>query len=316
MQTTFSRSTFLAAAAAATLAPRLGAAQTLVPLRATSAIDDPATPFLYAMQGGLFRKAGLDATIARSTSGAAAASALVGGSFEVAKASTISFLSAYAHGLPLVAVAAAGDYDISRPNAALAVKPDSSIHTGADLNGKIVAVSALNDVFTLVARAWVDGHGGDSSTIKFVELPMSSAAEALGAGRIDAAVIVEPYLDGDLEAGTIRNLGDPVGAIGRHHTDSVWFMTADYVKKNPDVVNRFMRTIRDAAIYVNGHPAETAPLLIEFAKMEPSRLKYRTIEGTRLDPANLQPLIDAAYRYKFIPDHINAKDLIYANALR
>jgi ABC-type nitrate/sulfonate/bicarbonate transport system substrate-binding protein len=145
---------------------------------------------------------------------------------------------------------------------------------------------------------------------------MSSAAEALGAGRIDAAVIVEPYLDTDLQAGNIRNLGDPVGAIGRHHTDSVWFMTTDYVKKNPDIVNRFMRTIREAAIYVNAHPAETAPLLIEFAKMDPTRLKYRTIQGTRLDATNLQPLIDAAYRYKFIPDGVLAKDLIYANALR
>lgn len=314
---TFSRSAFLTTAALAALVPpRLAAAQTLTPLRATSAIDDPATPFLYAMTSGLFRKAGLDATIARSTSGAAAASALVGGTFEVAKASTISFLSAYVHGLPLIAVAAAGDYDVSRPNAALAVKPDAPIHTGADLNGKIIAVSALNDVFTLAARAWVDVHGGDSSTVKFVELPMSDAAEALGAGRIDAAVIVEPYLDADLQTGSIRNLGDPIGAIGRHHTDSVWFMTTDYVKKNPDVVNRFMRTIREAAIYVNAHPAETAPLLIQFAKMTPSRLKYRTIEGTRLDPANLQPLIDAAYRYKFIPQRIDARDLIYADALR
>jgi NitT/TauT family transport system substrate-binding protein len=313
----FSRSAFLGSAALATLAPRLGSPQTLAPLRATSAIDDPATPFLYALQSGLFRKNGLDASIERATNGAASAAAVVGGSFETGKASVISFLSAHVHDLPLIAVAAAGDYDASNPNASLAVRSDSPIRSGADLNGKIVAVSALNDLFSIAARCWIDAHGGDSSTVKMIELPTSTAAEGVAAGRVDAAVIVEPFLDQAMQAGGIRNLGDPVAAIGRHHTDSVWFMTLDYVKKNPDVVNRFMRSIRDAAIYVNGHPAETAPLLIEFAKLKSSDvLKNRTLEGTRLDPANFQPMIDAAARYKVIPERFDARDLIYANALR
>jgi len=311
------RSTFLASLALAALAPRIATAQTLATLRATSAIDDPATPFLYALDSGLFRKNGLDASIERATSGAASASAVVGGSFEVGKASVISFLSAHVHALPLIAVAAAGDYDSSRPNTALGVRPDAPIHTGADLNGKIVAVSALNDLFSIAARCWIDAHGGDSSTIKLIELPMSTAAEGIAAGRVDASVIVEPFLDQALQAGTIRSLGDPVAAIGKHHTDSVWFMTTDYVKANPDVVNRFMRSIRDASIYVNGHPAETAPLLVEFAKLKSTdALKNRTLEGTRLDPANFQPMIDAAARYKIIPERFDARELIYADALR
>jgi NitT/TauT family transport system substrate-binding protein len=310
------RSAFLGSLALAALAPRVAGAQALTIIRATSAIDDPATPYLYAMESGLFRKNGIDASLERSTSGAAAASAVVGGSFEVGKASVISFLSAHVRGLPLVAVAAAGDYDAAKPTAALAVRPDGPVHSGADLNGKIVAVSAINDLFSLAARAWIDAHGGDSSTVKFIELPQSSTAASIAAGRIDAAVMVHPFLARGLEAGTIRVVGDPVSALGNHHTDSMWFTTIAFAQKNPAVIDRFTRTIHDAAVYVNGHPAETAPLLTKFAKMDSTdAMTHRTLQGTRLDAANLQPMIDAAARYKTIPERFDAKDLIYVSTL-
>ena len=312
-----SRSAFVALLGAVALAPARGAAQALTPLRATSAIDDAATPFLWAMESGLFRKNGLDASIERATSGAAAASAVVGGSFDVAKSSVISLLTAHAHGLPVVAISAAGDYDSARPAAAVVVRPDSPLRSGADLNGRLVAVSAINDSFSISVRAWVDAHGGDSSTVKLVEIPISEATAAIIAGRVDAAVLIPPFLATALAGGTIRSLGDPVNALGNHHTDSAWFTTLDYAQQNPDAVNRFMRTIRDGAIYVNGHPAETAGLLTKFAMVQASDAgKTRVLQGWRLDPANLQPLIDAAARYKFIASRFDARDLIYQNVLR
>lgn len=311
------RSAFVAAIGAAALAPRCAGAQTLTPLRATSAIDDAATPFLWAMESGLFRKYGFDASLERATSGAAAASAVVGGSFEVGKSSVISLFTAHAHGLPIVAISAAGDYDSSRPAAAVVVRPDSPARAAADLDGKLVAVSAINDSFSISVRAWVDAHGGDSSTLKLVEIPISEAVAALTAGRVDAAVLIQPFLAPALAAGTIRSLGDPVSALGSHHTDSAWFTTIDYTQKNPDAVNRFMQIIRQGAIYVNGHPAETAGLLTKFAMVQANDVgKIRVLQGWRLDSANLQPLIDAAARYKFIPARFDARDLIYQNALR
>jgi NitT/TauT family transport system substrate-binding protein len=311
------RSAFLASAAAAALLPPAAGAQTLTTLRATSAIDDAATPFLWAIDSGLFRKNGFDASLERATSGAAAASAVIGGSFEIGKSSVVSLLTAHAHGLPLLIIAPAGDYDSSNVTTAIAVKPDSTIRTGADLNGKTVAVSAINDSFSISMRTWVDAHGGDSSTLKLIELPMSSVTLALSTGRIDAAVLIQPFLAPALAAGNVRSIGDPVSALGAHHTDSAWFTTIEYTQKNPDVIARFMRTIRDAAVYVNGHHAETAYLLTKFALVQANDVgKMRMIQGVRLDPQNLQILIDACARYKLIPDRFDARDLIYPNALR
>ena len=310
-----SRSAFLGALALGALAPARVEAQSPAPLRATSAIDDAATPFLYAMESGLFRKEGFDASLERATNGAAAAAAVIGGSFEFGKSSVISLLSAHTRGVPLVVVAAAGDYDISNPAAVLAVRADGPLRTGADFNGKVVAVSAINDLFALAIRCWVDAHGGDSSTLKLIELPMSATAGAIANGRIDAAILVQPFIRPALDSGSIRILGDPASALGPHHTDSAWFTSVAFAQKNPDIVRRFARTIRDAAVYVNGHHAETAPLLAKFAMVQVSDvMKVRVLQGTRLDPANLQVLIDAAARYKVIPDRFDARDLIYSGA--
>jgi NitT/TauT family transport system substrate-binding protein len=311
------RAAFLGSLALGALVPHGVAAQTLTTLRAGSAVDDAATPFLYALESGLFRKAGFAASLERATSGAAVASGVVGGSFEVGKSSVISLLSAHARGLPLVAIAPAGDYDIANPTAAIAVRADAPIVSGADFNGKIVAVSAINDSFSLSMRAWVDAHGGDASTLKLVELPMSAAPLAIAAGRIDAAVLVQPFLHTALESGRIRIIGDPVSALGAHHTDSAWFTTVAFTQKDPDAVLRFMQTIREAAVYVNGHHPETAYLLAKFALVQPSDvMKMRVLAGTRLDPANIQSLIDVAARYKIIAERFDARDLIYQNALR
>jgi NitT/TauT family transport system substrate-binding protein len=312
-----SRAVFLGSLALGAVIPRQASAQELTPLRATSAIDDAATPFLYAMETGLFRKNGFDASLERATNGAAAASAVVGGSFDVGKSSVISLLSAHVRGLPVIVVAPAGDYDSSRPSAALVVKADSPLRSGADFNGKTVAVSALNDSFSLSMRTWVDAHGGDASTLKLIEIPMSASAAAIAGGRIDAAILIQPFLRPALESGAVRVLGDPVSAFGNHHTDSAWFTTTAFTQKSPDVVNRFMRTIREAAMYVNAHPAETAYLLAKFAMVQPSDvMKMRVIQGTRIDPANFQVLIDAAARYKIIPERFDARDLIYQGALK
>ena len=310
-----SRGAFLGSIAAAALVRQPGDAQTLTTLHATGAIDDAATPFLYASESGLFRKNGIDASLERATSGAAAASAVVGGSFEFGKSSFISLLSAHARGLPLIAVAAAGDYDSNSPSSAICVRADSPIHGGADFNGKIVAVSAINDQFSLSVRTWVDAHGGDSTTIKLIELPMSAAAVALNGGRVDAAVIAQPFLRPAIETKTIRVVGDPISALGTHHTDSAWFTTIAYTQQHPEIVSRFTHAIREAAIYVNGHHDETAHLLATFALMSPSDVsRARMLQGTHLDPANVQVLIDAAARYKIIPERFDAHDVIYQQA--
>jgi ABC-type nitrate/sulfonate/bicarbonate transport system substrate-binding protein len=54
-------------------------------IRAAASLDDDATPYLYAMAGGVFKKYGLDAHVERAASGAAVAASILGGAFEIGK---------------------------------------------------------------------------------------------------------------------------------------------------------------------------------------------------------------------------------------
>jgi ABC-type nitrate/sulfonate/bicarbonate transport system substrate-binding protein len=135
------RNRFLSAlgAASAVASPAFARAAAPVTIRAAATLDDDATPYIWAMQNGLFARNGIAATLQRATSGAAIAAGVTGGSFEVGKSSITTLCNAHAHGVPLIWVAPAGEYDSSMPlRLALVVRTDSTIKTGADLNDKTV----------------------------------------------------------------------------------------------------------------------------------------------------------------------------------
>ena len=92
------------------------------------------------------------------------------GAVDIGATSTV--VDAVAHGkhIPFVAIAPAALYTVDAPTAGLFVAKDGPIRKPADLNGKTVSVSGLGTVTEYATRAWIDKNGGDSSTVKFVEL--------------------------------------------------------------------------------------------------------------------------------------------------
>ena len=151
-----------AAAAAVTLTPRRAFAQTLTPLRATAVPNDDVSPFLYAQQSGLFKRAGLDVSIVQATSGAAIAAAVVSGSYDVGLISMMASITGHVHGLPFVMIAPSLMYLASDPAQQLLVLKDSPVKGARDLVGKIVSCSSIRDVSWISTRAWADQNGIDS----------------------------------------------------------------------------------------------------------------------------------------------------------
>ena len=86
--------------------------------------------------------------------GSASAAGVIGGSYEIGQSSVSSLCSAHAHGLPLVLVAPAALFEASTSSVGLIVRNDSPINSPADLSAKTITVSALNDYFSWVVRAW------------------------------------------------------------------------------------------------------------------------------------------------------------------
>jgi len=92
----------------------------------------------------------------------------------------------------------------------------------------------------------------------------------------------------------------------------VLFSTTDWVAAHKDVLVKFNRAMREAAAYVAAHEDETKPLAAQFAGFDPATLQnfHPGQRALSLGPADLQPTIDLAARFKLIPKVFPAGDII------
>jgi NitT/TauT family transport system substrate-binding protein len=311
---TFFRAVALPAALVVASVTASSAQPTLTTIRFISSPSDDMRPVLYALSSGLFRKAGLDVEVQKAGSGALVAQAVIGGAEDVGKSSMSSLIAAYVRGLPFELIAPSAIHQPDIPNDGVLVATTSPIKSPLDLQGKTVACTAIGDIGYLGIRGMIDRLHGDSSTVKWVELPTSAVAVAVQEGRVDAGITTEPYMTNDLKSGKVRVLFDMLDGYPRPILESAFFATKDYVAKNRAAVSRFAKALEEGAVYSNTHPAETVPLLVSFSGMDPTVAAemHRTITATSFDPSRIQPIIDLAAKYKIIPRAFNAREMIAA----
>jgi len=118
-----------------------------------------------------------------------------------------------------------------------------------------------------------------------------------------------------IAGGKVRSIGDPISGIGGHFMQSLWFTSADFAAKNPDAIEHFIRAMREAATYANGHHTETAGMLLKFLNIDVP-LTTRVPLGVRFNTAQIQTVIDLQVRYKMLPATFDPRDVIYPAALR
>jgi NitT/TauT family transport system substrate-binding protein len=293
-------------------------ADDLQTIRVGLAEGDDATPTLYAQKAGLFKKYGIDAVITPMPSGAAGLAAVAGGSIDICGSSMLPFLSARSKGVPLTIVAPLAEYSPDSVYAAILVKKEAAYKTGRDLNGKTIASPALRDLNWIASMAWIDQNGGDSSTVKSIEVPSSVIPAALEDGRIDAATVTTPRYVQAVNEGKVRALGKSYESIAKHFTFAAMVSQIDFANKNPDLVARFGRAIRDATMYTNTHHAQTLPLYAAFAKIDPKDIAGapRAESTPYVEARDIQPMITVAVKYNILAKAIDPQELLSPSILK
>jgi NitT/TauT family transport system substrate-binding protein len=306
------RRALLAGAVAALAARRPARAADLQPIRVASALSDDIAPVVYGIAAGIFSRLGLDVQLQAANSGAAAAAAVLGGSLDMAKSGTMAIVLGHVRGVPLTAIWPAAISTSAAPIAGLITLRSSGIATAKDCNGKVFTGASLQDINQLAAMAWVDAGGGDSKTMRFIEIPSSETIPALQAGRIDGATVLNPILQVALRTPAVKVLVNPFDTISKHFCSSTWFTTVDYAAKNPDLVHRFVAGLGEATRYEYAHPSDMAQYLAPFLHVDQAALAAfpRTTDGLTLTPTDYQPVIDLAVRYGVIPKAFPAREML------
>jgi NitT/TauT family transport system substrate-binding protein len=309
----------LAALAGAALLPAAGRAdaQTLPVVRVAYIPYEFSAQVLYAQEMGFFRKAGIAVELQPIPYSPSIAQAVAAGSIDVGISTTTTLAIAHSKAIPFLIIAPAAEYrgaPYSNGSGFLMVGKQTTIHTGADMNGKIVGAPGLSSLGEYGVRAWVDANGGDATTLKFIELPISEMAGAFATSRIDAAFVAPPYIDDCLKVA--RELTpNEFDAVAKDFLVTAWFTSESWAKAHSDQVVAFNNAVRDASIWAAKNPTACAPILAKAFKMDPADLAKtpRVQFANRLTPTILQPIVTVTARYAKFPNFA-AEALIYTPA--
>lgn len=200
---------------------------------------------------GIFKKHGLKLEIVYTQGAGETQQAVISGSVDIGiAAGVMGVLSAYSKGAPVRVIGAettgAGDLYWY-------VKADSPIKTLKDTDGKILAYSTNGSSTHGVVKAFMDEY-----KLKAKPTAMGGPAAnitAVMSGQIDVGWAAPPFGLDQLDAKQIRIIatGNDASAF-KGQTVRLNIANADYLKKNKDVVARYMKAYRETVNYLYTDP--------------------------------------------------------------
>jgi NitT/TauT family transport system substrate-binding protein len=309
------RAAFASIVAGAAAVPSLARAQsapTVIRL-GTAAVESYALVY-YGLDRGFFKAVNLDVQVQTFPGGGAVMTAAAGNALDMGCANVGAQANAYMHSLPFSMIAGGGNYSSSSPTTVLAVAKTSPLKTAKDLNGKTIGCTTLKDLQQASIMKWVDQGGGDSSTLKFIEIPVTNMVPALDAGRIDAACLLEPSLT--VAKNDIRVFGKCYDAIAKTLTITTHFANNAWLDAHPAAAHAFVGAMRTSARWANTNQAAAATILERLTQIDPATVgaMARVVFAESLEAATIQPVIDASAQYKFIPKTFNVTEMFWKSA--
>jgi NitT/TauT family transport system substrate-binding protein len=265
----------------------------------------------YGIDRGIFARNGLDVEFDAFTNGNSIAAGLASGALDVGLSDLVSVMSAHVRGLPFGYIAPGLLNGEKAPTYGIIVAGNSAIRVAKDFNGTTFAVNGLKNIVQVSVQAWIDNNGGDSSTVRFVEMPIPAMAPAVARGEVQAAGPNEPALTLAVDNGA-RVIFMDRRAVAPQFLLSGWITTRAWVTAHPATARNFVRAVRETAVWANANRALSGPILAKYTKIPLPVIDHmhRGNFALSFDPAQIQPMIEAAAKYGVIDKSFPASDLI------
>ena len=184
--------------------------------------------------------------------------------------------------------------------------------TPKDLAGHTLAVNQLQGLAQLTAQAAIDGVGGDSSKVQFVELPFPQMVDAVKAGRVDAALVVEPFLT-SATAGGLHVVTSPLTAVAGL-PQTIYISAKSYAADHADVVKKFNTALGKAAAAANKDPQSVRTIGATYTKIPPevlSKIKLLPYAENAGDVQVMTKVVDLMNKYKALTAQPDMDSLLF-----
>ena len=237
-------------------------------------------------------------------SGAESVPDLLNGQIQFAATDPLSALLAIAHHTPIEMVVGGNTVapDQAKDPSALIVPGNSPITSLAKLDGKTVAVNAINSFGQIGLDAAIDSHGGHSNTVKYVEIAFPAMVAAVKKGTVNAATANEPFVT---QAKTEGLKTVPLGGLSTtlSGVPQVLYITSkSYASSHPAVVAAFAKAVSAGDAALHKHPDEIRTIGAKSTTIPVSVLSKIVLPyfGPKLTASSMSKLESYMVKYKVI----------------
>lgn len=262
---------------------------------------------------GYFKEQGLEVTMQFMRGGAEIAPAVAGGSLDAGWSNMVSVSLAHARGIDFVFFTPGA---LETPNNRvhrILVNKDSGLTSLKDLEGKTAAVNTLDNIPYVAFATSLQKAGADLQKVSFVEVPFPNMLAALGEGKVDAAIVPEPFATVGLSGGAVTELdAAPFAALGDRTFVASWFASDKWLQANADVAKRFVTALNKANQFFVQNPTEGRKILLKYTQLSDelaSQIILPAFEGD-IKTADLQPVIEAATQLGLLQKSFPAQEII------
>jgi len=232
-------------------------------------------PFAVGIDGGYFKRSGVNIIgVVSGAGGGTSVRNVIASNLGYGEVVVSAAVAAIQEGqdIKIVNVGARSVADI-----VMVVKPDSSIKTLKDLDGKKIGFSNPKSLSEIVAIMTVEKAGLKPDQVQRVALgSLGGALTALERGAVDMAVGLQVVWQ--QRSDRLRVVLD-VGKELPPMVQSVGIATGDLMRKNPEALRKIIAARREAVQFMNAKPEEAAKLTQKyFDKVAPDVLAKVTVQ--------------------------------------
>ncbi|GAA2205251.1 ABC transporter substrate-binding protein [Nonomuraea monospora] len=268
-----------------------------------------AAPLFVAIGKGYFEQEGLEVQPVIGTGAGALIPQLEAGTVDLAQTDYVTTILAGGHGKQVKVIAETAQ--AGPTSYALVVAKDSKIESLEDLKGEKVGVNNLNGAATLSVTAMLADAGLDAEDVKFVERPFPEMANAIAAGKLDAAWLAEPYLSSSAARGLVRAVPDVVPGRFTDLPTSGWMATDEWRSNHPATLAAFRRGLAKG-LRAAANRKEVEAVLPKYTKIDAESARDVSLGAfpTALDPQRLQRVADLMQRHGYLRGSVDVRKLI------
>lgn len=228
-------------------------------------------PLYAAEDQGYFKDEGVSAKFEATDGSGGAVAAVLAGKADAAAAAPTAFLDASANGADLTAY-----YGFYQDSTFQVVAPaDSGITEPADLEGKVLGISAPGGGDVTYAKAMLKAEAGLESGKDYTELAIGDGASAAtGLKKGDVAAYSASFFDEEIIKAGGMELNVIKGADSAPIVDNLFVSTSEWAKANKDTVEGFGRAVAKGTAWGLEHKDDVITMCGKYAPEETEDLDF------------------------------------------